>query len=474
MRQKIVNEKLVAARLERHWTQEQTCERLGVPNVRTYQRWETEGVIPSPYFRKRLCEVFGMSLTELGIFPRVGRATALQKSTPAEQEGCNDREKLFTSGGVLAEHLSKEVLVLTGQEAELFLSRLGAEDMAQFDPQRRSALLTALQAIGTASEIAVVIPPILANSEPWERLTAAADHPSALNSETLSTFESLTQACWKLSNSGELSIAETTLSGFLPQLKQVAPHQPAVASLASQGLQLRSILTHHRLKLADKLAICQEAVAFAKQSHDDSTLVAALNELAVAYYHTGRYEEALKVCQENLSYCDQATPLVQARAYGQAALEFALHNRKREASFYLGLAQEILPDRPEQDASFWFANSGYHMLVLYELLIHLQFGEARAAWDTLEQYKKHVPTLLIPERWRLEIVNAQGRAALLGNDLEKYASCLEEGIAGAIALKSKKRLAEAYSIFQQDMPTGWLQHQKIKPIVERYQLQPKG
>jgi tetratricopeptide (TPR) repeat protein len=306
-----------------------------------------------------------------------------------------------------------------------------------------------------------------------ERLIAATSQPSALNSDALSAFEFLTQACWRLCNSGQLIIAQTTLSSFFPALKQVAASDSSAASLASRALHLQSILSHHILnKPTDKITICQHSVALAKQSGDYSTLVTTLTELAVAYRYAEQYEEVLRTCQENVCYCDRATPLVQARAYAEAALAFALRNRRREASFYLDLAQDIFPDHPEQDASFWFADSGYHVLVLRELFIHLKFGEAEAAWDTFEQYKKHAPPLLIPERYRLEILNAQGRAALLGNDLEKYASCLEEGIAGAIALKSKKRLAEAYSIFQQDMPTDWLQHQKIKPIVERYHLQP--
>jgi hypothetical protein len=63
------------------------------------------------------------------------------------------------------------------------------------------------------------------NPEPWERPAAAASQPAALNTETLSTFESLTQACWKLTNSGEPSIAQMTLASFLPTLKQLAPSQ---------------------------------------------------------------------------------------------------------------------------------------------------------------------------------------------------------------------------------------------------------
>ncbi|GCE15322.1 helix-turn-helix transcriptional regulator [Tengunoibacter tsumagoiensis] len=66
MGQKQLNEKLINARLSKQWTQEEACEKLGVPSARTWQRWEREGVTPSLYFRKKLCEVFCLSLEDLG------------------------------------------------------------------------------------------------------------------------------------------------------------------------------------------------------------------------------------------------------------------------------------------------------------------------------------------------------------------------------------------------------------------------
>jgi hypothetical protein len=78
--------------------------------------------------------------------------------------------------------------------------------------------------------------------------------------------------------------------------------------------------------------------------------------------------------------------------------------------------------------------------------------------------------LAIPERIRLEIVNLQGSAAIMSNNLDTYASHLDDGIAGAIALKSKKRFDEAYSSFKQEMPRAWLKDAQIKELSERYRL----
>jgi tetratricopeptide (TPR) repeat protein len=319
-------------------------------------------------------------------------------------------------------------------------------------------------------EAVAAAPQVLANPELWERLTAAPSNPAALNTETLNTSKILTEVCWKLSNSKELIIAETTLSSFLPTLKQTASSQPQAALLTSQGLQLRSILVAHQLKVAEKLALCQQAVEYARLAQDHNTLVAALVQLAVAYVYNNQYDKALISYQEALMYCgyEDVSPLLRSRTYVEAGAIFAHYKRRKEADFYLDMAYEAFPTDPASDPASVYADHNQGVLALYNGLIQLEKGEATQAWNGFESFKDH--DFALPERIRLEIVNQQGRAALLGNDLEKYAYCLEEGLSGAVALKSKKRFTEAYTIFQQEMSQAWLQHHKIKPIVERYHL----
>jgi transcriptional regulator with XRE-family HTH domain len=59
-------QRLVAERLRRHWTQLEVADHLGTTpgNV---SRWERGITSPGPYFRSRLCDLFGKNARELGL-----------------------------------------------------------------------------------------------------------------------------------------------------------------------------------------------------------------------------------------------------------------------------------------------------------------------------------------------------------------------------------------------------------------------
>lgn len=60
------NELLRQRRLERKWRQREVAEKLGAALI-TYQRWERGEQEPGPFFRKQLCDLFGLSPRELGL-----------------------------------------------------------------------------------------------------------------------------------------------------------------------------------------------------------------------------------------------------------------------------------------------------------------------------------------------------------------------------------------------------------------------
>jgi hypothetical protein len=99
--------------------------------------------------------------------------------------------------------------------------------------------------------------------------------------------------------------------------------------------------------------------------------------------------------------------------------------------------------------------------------MYLSLAQSQQALNAFERYK-HSAT--IPERNRLEIINHMGKAAIMANNLEQYAMHLEEGLSGAIALKSKKRFDEAISIYRYDMPRTWLDEPLLKQAAERFEL----
>jgi len=450
-RQKRINEKLVAARLAKHWTQEQACGHVGVPNARTWQRWESRKTTPSPYFRMRLCEVFDMSLEGLGIF---------SGDDSTEQ---NDKEEIASDAD---EQLRKSQLInlLTKEQVTVLmpLLELRESEMAHFDESKRKALQSLIELAGMA-----VVATSTIDLESWERLSSTK--PLAMDTKAFTHFNTLMSECWELGKS-QLAIADRVLTGFLPDMIELAPHRPEAAFLATQGLRLRSILTAHQLNISSKVTLCQKAVEYAKISEDTNSLVSALTELGAAYKYADQHDNSLKTYQEALHYSSEASPLLRTRVYAAAAASFAQHKRKREADFYIQLAYEDFPTDPTTDPSFIYADSGIYMIAYYEGVMRLGMDQPIKAYQAFESYMDHPASSITPERNRLEIINQQGKAAIMLNNLEQYADHLEQGITGAIALKSKKRFDEAIKIFQEVMPKIWLDEPQIKHIIEQYSL----
>jgi transcriptional regulator with XRE-family HTH domain len=424
-----MNSKLLAARKRRYWTIAYVCDRTGVSD-RAYRSWERGTHKPNITSLGLLCKLFEMTPEELGFH--------------------------------LEEERQESGLYLTHEQLATLQDFIEDIHMTtkQFDEKKRASLRDIAAILG----IAAISP------EPWERLIAAAQHeqPTALNEETISTFEALLKNCWQFSNSGDLAVAESLLPSFLPNLSRIAQYQPEAASLAARGLHLNSILTAHKLQLNDKIVLSEQSVNMARKSSDYNVLVTTLTELAVAHRYKQDHDNALKVCLENIHYCERATsPLVKARAYSEAALNFALNGRYKEATFYLEYAYEIFPQQPQEDSSFWYADAGPHTLILRDLLIKIETSQYRTVWDTVTA---SLQSQSIPERNRVEIINHLGRVAILENDLDKYVLCLEDGLSSALQLHSSKRFDEAYNILLQEAPAKWRKDARLKKIQEQFHL----
>lgn len=54
----------------RGWSQDRVAEAIGT-STRTVARWEQGEVLPQPFYRERLCELFGKNAQELGIISRL-------------------------------------------------------------------------------------------------------------------------------------------------------------------------------------------------------------------------------------------------------------------------------------------------------------------------------------------------------------------------------------------------------------------
>jgi tetratricopeptide (TPR) repeat protein len=179
--------------------------------------------------------------------------------------------------------------------------------------------------------------------------------------------------------------------------------------------------------------------------------------------------KAFEAYQAALVASEQATPLLRSRVYAGAAASFATQGYKQEALRLIGSAYDQYPAHPERDPFFFSADNGLFMLAYYEGLLHLALEQPGDAYRAFE--RSQMPGALpIPERNRLEILNHLGRTAILSGDLERYAFCLEEGVKGALSIRSQKRLEEALSIFREHMPRAWLAESSIQQVLEKLPL----
>jgi transcriptional regulator with XRE-family HTH domain len=90
------NALLRRARESQGWTQEELAEKLGTTSV-TISRWESGVTIPGRYFQKKLSNLYGMTIAELGLIPGERRQKGQILSTPfpmgTEQEGSRQHEQ---------------------------------------------------------------------------------------------------------------------------------------------------------------------------------------------------------------------------------------------------------------------------------------------------------------------------------------------------------------------------------------------
>src|SRR5262249_21182662 len=68
-------------RIRRNWRQQDLADQLGT-TVATVKRWEQGSHLPGPYFRVKLCDLFGKSAEELGLLPDASPSPTTEDGTP--------------------------------------------------------------------------------------------------------------------------------------------------------------------------------------------------------------------------------------------------------------------------------------------------------------------------------------------------------------------------------------------------------
>jgi tetratricopeptide (TPR) repeat protein len=302
----------------------------------------------------------------------------------------------------------------------------------------------------------------------WQQSAPSRTPPSL---DTLDRYENMLDECWALFNGGETSTAERVVRGFLPRVAPHAADQAGAAIVTARGLLLMGVIRTHQLLIQDKVAFCQQAVEYARQSGDQTTLVSALVQLAIAFRYAGQPANEFATHVEALAHADRAAPLVRSLAYGSAAAAFAQRSFTFDAERCIQRADQAFPADPRAEPHWLSTDYGVWRLSFHEGRALIAMGRPKEADAAFESFKQHPTAASTPERNHLEVLNERGRAAVAAGDLDLYGSCLRSGLARALNLGSRKRYEEAVSIYQEDLSPDWRRQPQISQIAEEFNLE---
>jgi hypothetical protein len=137
---------------------------------------------------------------------------------------------------------------------------------------------------------------------------------------------------------------------------------------------------------------------------------------------------------------------------------------KNEADHFMGLAKDILPEKPEQDPNysyvpiddFWFTN---HQVMMY---LHLQ--QPKNAWNTLQKFDKTDPNAPL----HVELTNRRLMALSALDDLQATCNLFE--IAAQVSKQSGSNLRyNEVSTVYVNMVTKWPHERRVRKLEELFQ-----
>lgn len=300
--------------------------------------------------------------------------------------------------------------------------------------------------------------------------------------EFLSRCAASITACWHLMAGREFGEVERALSNYLPVLMtwahQPAPQQKAIADLAAQGNILMSLVALHTLRVPNNLqvriAYCERAGEYAKLSENHDLHATTLTHLGGTLGEAGQPAEMLQKLLEARQYLKDVSLLVQNKLSMELARAYAWNGQVQEALRCIGDARATLPAENTFVPIFLSGDSGLSHLLLMEGQTHLSIGEQQPESDhydqaetVLAQIETLPSTVVIPERFRIEIFNQQALAAMKTQNLERFCFYFEKGIQGAKALGSQQRRQEAVDLYWQGRKL-WSHEGRVKDLADLF------
>lgn len=305
--------------------------------------------------------------------------------------------------------------------------------------------------------LATITAPVLSSMQ-RERLT-----PGVIEDFLSEATTSIT-ACWHLLQGNSLDIVEYALPTYLPLLtglvKRSSLYRQRAAYLTAQGYWLLDIIARHRMRFAESVTYSQKSVDYAQESGDQTLLLACMEELGNTFYSNGQMDEMLNTYLQVERYCQEmaVAGILHRRVRSGLGHAYAEQDNSQESIRLLDEADAISTDEDYEIPVFLSTSYGPFSTILDQGMSLLALGDREGkrenadrareyyndAVNKLKKIEQISPTIIVPVRWYLQIINNLALAEAKAGNMTEFEKYFVKGANGAKELDSKKRIQEAW------------------------------
>lgn len=448
----VPNEKLQRARLEKRWSVTAASRQVGV-STNTFSRWEQGLQIPQLATLNQLMEAFEMSAEELGFgFVISPQAKMRRLSGPLTDV------RMEVSAPLVNGPEFETVQYAASVSYSMRLPRPphvqpAASTQAEEEQLSRRQVIAAL--IGTPAAVFCA---------------RQGDTLSLLRVEEILTLcSSHIPLCWQLYFEGGQAEVERVLPDYIAQLSTLARHpssyQQRAASLLSQAYQLSSLLATQRQDFGAASLGARQALFYGELAGDPNLQLASYIRQALVCFYMKRPRQRLQAYQSALQLAPLSSPLLQGRTYiGLAEVSSKLGD-EHEAWRFLELAQQVFPERAEDDPNFAYTHFSLTSLAGLEGMMHLNLEQPEHAWQAFARAEHVVPVGTTPTRLELTVRQAATSCAL--GELDQACHYLRSAVPMARELGSHLRVDESYEVYERLLDT-WGEAPRVRELEELF------
>ena len=294
-KERTLNHRLRQQRELRGWSHREVALKLQdlFPEVAVtandVRRWESGERKPGPYYRPKLCVLFGATEEQLGLIPQnISCDQNVEEGETAQERGHIDVKTYET---VDCRRISTHAHLKTDEAIEFLDSELPLVDILH---ARRQWIQTTLS---QACTILTLSPNIIIHSEGSEQLMRPIIQPSCISRDILDHLFDITRKYWEIIDNAPFDFLGDILYHFqsiMRRMNQVynIPGYQRLCSLAGQHALVigRTLYDMREYNLA--LSYCTFSVRIAQEVGNEDLRATSLGRIALVLLYAGQPERA--------------------------------------------------------------------------------------------------------------------------------------------------------------------------------------